>query len=475
MGTRHESSTWDPNRAMQCAVYETHRFCIRLPPYAAFVDDDAVINETLTDATLAVFVHEYVHFVHNVSTVVGWTAYELLLDILALFTRSLDEHARCDEKRLSADDRDSLARSLRAFAALEGARYLPEHPSRAVGLKVVDVVDREEPLDGLNVKLCDVEWKITRRDGSEQNASLSVGALLIEEGVAYLLETSVREGHLQSRTLSATMDDVPLFPYVAYQILCRHLAPSASPLAMARLGLIALNSNRPGAVLSGALRAYEVARSGGLDDNAACEKVRDALSATISDILTRIQGRNLDALPGIYVDRGVLHDGIKQVAKWFAEGLAERQRDIWFDLDWCASDPVDRSLLEARFRRQIPCDIIQERFGANDKPERDVLLTMAPHDLNGVRALQAQFDFLLGHLRSAGLASTVDGGGQPCPFFTSCTLKLRRDEPQICAAQPWTFWQRERSCWYGVAVAGSMGKLAIVIDDDSQNDETAKP
>ena len=459
----------DVDLAARFALYETHRFCIRLPAEASLLEEDGTPRREFDADTLAFFVHEYTHFRHNVSTVAGWAAYELMLQLLSVFTHALDDTGRCDVDRLDEQQRADAAVTARALFLLEGARCLPPRPSPAVKLRVLSIASRAEEIRGVPFAVRDVHWEITRRDGTIEEIALPVGALLIEEGVAYLLETAVRWGKLAFDDNWTLVGGAPLFPYLAFQVLCRARAPSISPLAALRAGLLALNFNRPGEALIRTLDYYRTLRDQGCDDETACEKMRATIAPSLAEMSVRAREEGVAGLARLFEGRGLLHDGSKQVQQWFTEGLAAREADIWFDLAWCSGAKLDPDALSAMIRTTTSCDVIQERFGDPRAIARDALISFSekrkdPQDrtLGGVRALQAQLDFLLGHLTINGITSTPLSGHRPCPYFSVCLLDMRRDAPDTCEHHASRLWTRDPTCWYGAAVAGSLGKVARV-------------
>jgi hypothetical protein len=470
MGTRSELSGLDVDLAARYALYETHRFCIRLPAEASLLDETGSQRAELDPNTLGTFVHEYTHFTHNVSTLAGFAAYELMLHLLGCFSRALDNTGVCTPERLTPTLREDAATAARALFLLEGARNPPPHPSAPVRLRVLSIAARTEQNGGIEIPCRDVRWEITRRDTSIDHADLLAGAFLIEEGIAYLLENAVRRGRLAFDETWSLESGPPLFPYVAYQTLCVALASNISPLAAIRIGLLALNFNRPGEALIRTLNHYKLLRDQGYDDPTACERLRVLIHPGLAEMSERARTENLVAVPPLFKDRGLLQDGIQQVQRWFSAGLAAREKDNWFDLGWCSGASPDPVALSKMLRTSTPCDVIQERYGPDSVPARDALISFSesrkdPHDrtLGGVRALQAQFDFMLGHLTTTGLVGTAQGGGRRCcPFFSVCVLQMRRNDPDTCAHHPWVLWNRNPTCWYGAAVAGTLGKVVRV-------------
>jgi hypothetical protein len=153
----------------------------------------------------------------------------------------------------------------------------------------------------------------------------------------------------------------------------------------------------------------------------------------------------------------LLEDGAAAIAALFRDLLAKRRSNLWFDLEWCSTGEVPNlRALQQLHRSIVPCDIIQERSGSDTDFKRDVLLTARDaREVAGVRALQAQYSFLKAHLRPVlGLKGTDD---PKCPFYTSCPLPLRETEGDVCATRPWARVGLRATCWYGSAVAGTLG------------------
>lgn len=475
MGKRPDLSTLSLDLAARYALYETHRFCIRLPPEASLVDECGLPKEHLDVETLATFVHEYTHFTHNISTLAGWAAYELIIQLVGSFSHTLEDGGTCDPAGLDDNLREDVRIATRALALLEGAYRLPRHPSPPIGLRVAAVHASVERNGGVDFDLRHIHWEVSYRDGSVENHELSLGAHLIEEGIAYLLECAVRHGALAFDEAWTLDTGVPLFPYLAYQTLCRHYSPDMSALTAVRIGLLALNFNRPGEALIKTLEYYQTYRAQGRDDASACVALRTGIAPRLAQMLADARTSNVEALALLFEERGLLAEGIKKVRQWFSDGLQARETDIWFDLDWCSGPAPDSQLLSTRLRSNTPCDVIQERFGF--AVPRDALISFSPtrkdardRTLGGVRALQAQQDFMLGHLDvGTGFVKTGErGAGQACPYFFICVLPMRRDDPETCEHHPWTLWRRDPTCWYGAAVAGTLGRVV-------QSDDMAPP
>lgn len=464
MGSQIDLSELSIDQAMRFALYETHRFCIRLPPEASLLDDFGANRSVLDTNTLAIFVHEYTHFWHNISTVCGWGAFELFIQVLAHFSRALDSTGHCRPDSLTDAERQGVQDAIRALNLLEGTRSFPKHPSHPESLKVLDVLSRTEIHLEVPFAQRVVRWEVTRRDGSIDVLETAIGAFLIEEGIAYLLETFIRRGQAAFDESWTAGNGPPLFPYLAYQILCRSRAPEISAAAAVKIGLLALNYNRPGEALMRTLSAYQALRLDGMNDEEACLSLRRSVAPSLAETSKRVREESLPQLTSLFKNRGRLATGISQIQQWFHEGLSARERDIWFDIVWCSGASLNTDALSRMLQESTPCDVIQTRAGLASDVGRDALITFSraatglSHEvLSGVRTFQAQLDFLLSHLTTSALVPTTQGSGRGCPYFTVCTLRMRTEDSEVCVNQPWTRWSEDPTCWYGAAVAGTLG------------------
>jgi hypothetical protein len=291
MSTRDDLAQVDADLAATLGLYETHRFCLRLAPEVSLLNEDGTSKTTLETDVLVVLVHEYIHYLHNLSTASGFTAYQLFQQLLAVFSNALRHDGTCDPSGLSDDQRDVARNALDALEVTEGVRALPPHPSPVTGLTVVNAQCNPVQVRGVSVQRADVEWDVVRRDGTRRRHTTPIGAFLIEEGIAFTLEECVR---LRRVTFErSNVAPVAMYPYEAFRVLVQAYSEDISALSAVRLGMLALCTNRPGATLLHALAVYKRLRSSGTDDRAACRAVRDSCHAMINTITHRICSSDL--------------------------------------------------------------------------------------------------------------------------------------------------------------------------------------
>jgi hypothetical protein len=473
MSPRDDFAPLEPDLAATLGLYETHRFCLRLAPEVSLLTDEGKAKAQLDADVLVVLLHEYTHFLHNLSTASGFAAYQCFQQLLGVFSNALNDDGTCDPTKLSPDHVAVARSALDALESMEGTRRLPAHASPVTALAVVSACCVPTQVGGVTVQRADVEWAIERRDGTRESFKCPVGAFVIEEGIAFTLEECARLGRVTFDRSGVTPP--PLYPYEAFRVLAQHYDADISALSAIRLGLLALSTNRPGASFLHALDAYRRLRASGADDVSACRTVRGSIDEMIKAITQRICSSELGEISKMHFERGLVTDGHALVLDEFRTLLSRRALDPWFDIAWCHDDgSIDWQALSSLLLTTVPCDTIQERCGGEDDPGRDVLLTfkagsiehddgsVAPTAANsGLRAVQAQFEFLLAHLSpSQGIVATRTPSPRRCPFFTTCTLEMRRSDPTTCREAPWARMTRKGdTCWYGVAVGATLGTV----------------
>ena len=90
--------------------YAPDRFLITLSTKHRLVDRRSLRRKPFTDQTLAVFFHEYIHYLHNVSTARGFWEYNRMLGLWAFFRRTVGGSRESDGSgALGRQDRGSIA------------------------------------------------------------------------------------------------------------------------------------------------------------------------------------------------------------------------------------------------------------------------------------------------------------------------------------------------------------------------------
>ena len=178
----------------------------------------------------------------------------------------------------------------------------------------------------------------------------------------------------------------------------------------------------------------------------------------------------------IYEERGLLEYAMDYLSKIYKKLLNKRLENPFFDLQPFINDEKKIQQLIELFRNIAPCDaIIINKDKMNEEISKDILISFTgnkkwndtsytPTDF--LRVLQCQSHFLVSHinLHKNKFISSENANKKPCPFYTVCNLENRKKSSNTCQNEPWKVFnvKESKSCWYGVAVASTLGSVNIL-------------
>jgi hypothetical protein len=405
-----------------------------------------------------VLMHEYWHYLQNVSTLVGLKAFITWQSLLVPFSKTLQ--ARADgssvgSAALTADEYSQIKQSLEVHMSVRGDRT-PKNRERSE-----DIVSRVTAIDGRAVTL-----SLAKRGYDIGPATYMLGTVAIEESIAWLVE---REA---SAMFSASVPPPPEFPYRTLERLAEHvLDRQLEGPVLAGLGTLSLLSNAPGERLVPLLRAFGriAAREG---DLAALRQLAAGLHPLIRAFRekTRVELSNLVEM---HRGRGLSERAMVHYAKTIDRALELRCEDPLFDLAPFLGQEMDSDTRRGRLTQLIaelpPCDVempLKDETGGvvrsmvtfDPQPDPVSGLALSQH----LRAFQAQLHHVVAHLRTGTPVASSSVPPTHCPFLASCTHPLQKIHPEICKANPWMHVNSpEPLCWYASGISASLGTVKI--------------
>lgn len=405
---------------------------------------------------LAYFFHEWVHFFHNVSTIHGLSAFANLVHLWGHFRSSIGEDGLSRGSASLSDQENLWLHQKFAFSNAERARRPnPLPPGAKVELVTVTGVNfRDASLPGLplttRVIVCDLE--IHNDQGDHFPAKVEIGSHEIVESVAYMLEDRL------TRKCGATPRPLEFAPYYLLRVLAQHVAPTLSDECVAACGLAALQDSDPPSTLLDVLRRAELEKTKGNDPlqfiaNTQSRLLHDARK-WIDERLEEIETRFPNDEPMARAVRKTL-----ATIRWNFEFRRHSPLVEFSLIDLIASDCNTLTQILAVFGG---CAVLQQRPGYDDDVERDVLVEFVlDTDDNqelyeGRRIMHAAFRFVALHAgRDGSLLATseiAETRSNMCPYYTTCTIETRKENPTVCAEKPWQTITQGNLCWYGRAV-----------------------
>lgn len=463
-------------------AYQPNHFLITLDAATPFVsgpDDDPKNNND----HLHVFVHEYWHYWHNISTVSGFKSFAFTQHLLAHFASTLLENADGTSKGglcMDASSASDVATLLRLALDLDGDDA-PE-PDWAADFDLTFTITGTREEDGAlsyqggrkapnprSIIEVDVRWP----DGRTATDEMVLGSLAVEESVAFLVEEQIRQD-----LAGTAFEAPPEFPYRVVERVYEHVVGVTAPSSYypAALGTLALLGTHPGPALIAFTRMFKDAVATGAGEDAALQQVIARCQPILQKTIATVLASDLPELVDMHRGRGLLEGALNHVSDLYVRALKRRREQPLFDLDVVFPKAKAQALQDHQVQFP-PCDLVQERDEPNNFP-RDALYSFdpTPEDSYGhrptdyTRSFQAQQGFLYAHV-DFGRGAFIDSGRAEarCPFFNACQLQFRADNPEVCGKRPWaSYGGADHGCWYSTAVSASLGTVKIKKVNDTR-------
>lgn len=462
-------------RHLQAAAgsYAPNHFLVTLDAATPFISGPDH-NPSENPCVFHIFLHEYWHYLQNVTTVSGFKAFAFTQHLLPPFSKTLLRNAdgtsegnaaltsqECADVRTLLKLHDDLDGQAAPTVALSSDwdvdfQVVGTRQSQATHTYATRIAP--SPIVTLDVEC-------TWSDESRAVEQLQLGALAIEESVAFLVEEQARQA-----IGGAQFEAPPVFPYRVAERTLEHLWGYPPPAFItAALGTLALLTTHPGPGFVQLARAFHAEIEAGADHDSALGTVQQVHQQSVRPIISTILDHDLPGLEQMHQGRGLMQGAVAHVGSTMRRALSRRLREPLFDLR--AVFPTASAGSVAVLQRDFPsCDVVQERAPILGVFPRDVIYSLDPADPDALgnepssytRSLQAQQDFVSSHLDRSGSFVPSSQCQSRCPYYDACHLPLRSNCAGVCEQTPWlSNFEPDGSCWYATAVAATLGRVQV--------------
>ncbi|MGP5371043.1 hypothetical protein ACTXN4_26735 [Pseudomonas helleri] len=432
---------------------------IKLPPNLSHMvsTDDGLDLSNPFEASL--FLHEWAHYIHNISTLNGMYLFSSMLTLWSDFRWKLDRNgsASADEKL----HKGRIFNVLRAHGHIKKSRLTHPTPAlleeRRFDAKVLSIGVITAPLIPRLPRFQERSTTIKLKlDVGGEKVDAAIGVVEILECLAYSLE----ERYLRDQ------GELPTAPKIApYQLVSKfaqHIAPNIQSDDIIRVCICSLQTADP------ALDLYQfllVCSAKPLSEIRGYleEQSRSALKANsdnIENMLKMVQ----DLFPLVEP----MAISVWRLTLLMQTYLKRRQIHPFFELELlddakALDEEVRSQLLGVMIAKSSVCRMYLTRNGDPDQVLRDDIASFKYHkDLFrelefGYNKLHASFHYTMLHLdgkafRNEDSLAKLKSDARICPFYSACPYDLRKNEPSICKSTPWKSLSRTvsvgNSCWY---------------------------
>lgn len=418
--------------------------------FPAFADPEK-LDGFINPEQFGVFFHEWVHFLHNISTINGFSIFCTQSILWSNFRWAMNNQDVC----LGSNDMDPkhIESNKKFFSYIYSNRRqheckLPDYA------KANDLFFKEAIIHDMEVAngsvLCTSLIKCTI-SYSENNYNLDLGVLEILESAAFMLECRC------INAMNGSPQKPPFYPYHTIKGLAAKIAPSLNDEDIICCMLASLQSNNPPQVLFNLLEKCESLHSDCRYEYlvADVKKQLNEQEQSISDTLCQ----TIHMFP---VDEP-MGNFIKLTLNRISNNLKCRKQNPFFELDIIKKITEKTELMNEIIQQFGGCTIIQVRNGDDNEPQRDIMYDFLLPENNesvlfGSKMLRACFHFIFIHLKLSGeIIKTENLSISPhnkCPFYTVCSASVRTNNSNICAESPWKSMSINDNygCYYAAAI-----------------------
>ncbi len=434
----------DHNSSANYGVYMTHSFISIFKP-------EVDLSNSANSGALPTHIHEYLHYLQNISTTAGLTINLLMHAIMAAVVNGY----QFSGGQIGAKKDDKIWSDLveDCFDTIKFVR------GDSLGLKgPCEIIATEEFLyRGLVGNQTGLKVTIQR---NSESMTVAVGSDLINEGIAYEVEKTIwSEAHLVG------VDSVtPYFPYKFFGDLTDYLAGrKLTSEEKISLGVMALMSQSPGHSL--------MTGCGSIGSTKAYAEFAAVQARSFSDFA----GKNVPDLIAntvlFYQKSDFFIHPFRAYASIIVDACNKRIKNPFLEKNFIhlkepseflslVSDTMPHLFIQKKYDGTSTSDLVGafawEYSLEHKAKERLYALCLGIH-------------FVAQHFnKTTQISSTGDLRPKPCPFSGGCEVESARGNLSICKTRPWMYanvlWNKDKgSCWYQAAIYAltpEPGKLA---------------
>lgn len=440
-------TTYEQLSSAAIGVYSTSSFFTRFKSFADLFPTDG----NPYPGAIPTHVHEFVHYLHNISTTAGIRT--VFLANAAVFTAA--QYLIKDKKWVGKSSSESTHE--------DDIRFFVNHLNFILGSFDKNLGDKNKRqenfwqishLQSYNQdyfpKLFAYQVTISGMLGNETvDVVLKIGLNFITEGVAYEVEREVwKKNNVSSKTIDA---NTPIFPYLTYEPLVDYLVGRpTSPLERIKVGNAALMHYSPSQGFVDACLALR-------KSTAWFEKYLHDSIGNFDSYLDGDFEEKIGRLKEFYAHTDKLLVPFEHYVSRLKSTSKKRVKNPCFEelffqekLTSKTFSEISSSLAEHVVVQEKADGIAVVDYLGN----QNGLASSSDEDITWFIVLCSAIHFVKQHFTTDGrIAETKSLKDARCPFSGACHVELTEGNPEICKKSPWKFEPKTKEnrkgvCWY---------------------------
>lgn len=396
-----------------------------------------------------VFIHEYWHYLQNITTLHGIMSFCSNQHLLSVFSNTLKQDGTSFGSYKLSEELRSKAKEfieIRKIANGDRGRDHDEH----ILSEVTSIVKNQITFE--------LRWPGNYYRKSE---TLNLGAHIIKESIAHIVECKV------ARLLEMPSPKAPEFPYSVLYRIFKFIAKDIDDdsIFIAALGTLALLTLNPGLHIEPLFEEYRNLRKAQKSpSDTLLEISKNKITPFLITIYETLKNEDLNSILNSHRGRGTSEKAVKFIIEQSINGLARRIIDPLFDIRPFIEtekgvEPIE-VIIEMAKNEFPPCDLSSNgkilSFLSGEEDENGLNISQY------LRSFQAQQEFMMMHLKGDGFASSSELSSKTCSYYKICTHPTRTIQENNCKEKPWANYTATTiGCWFTNGVSATLGPTQI--------------
>ncbi|HFV9294370.1 TPA: hypothetical protein ACIAIE_004245 [Serratia fonticola] len=418
--------------------------------FPALTDPDNLVGFTNPEQ-FGFFFHEWIHFLHNISTINGFSLFSAQIILWSNFRWTMNNKEVSDGSggmvQNNIEDNGKLLNYIISNRKWHQCSLPNDVKESNLYFEEPQIHDMEA-VNGYVYSTSLIKCTINY-SGNKYN--IEIGVLEILESVAFMLECEC------VKKMNGTPQNSPFYPYHIIKNLAGKIAPSLSDEIIICCMLASLQSNDPPQVLFKLLKESE-----SLGDNCRYENLVSRVKEQLAEQDENIN-KTFTQIHSLFPVDEPMGSFVKLTLNRIKNNLNFRENNPFFELNIIKKVSEQVEQMNDFIKQFGGCTIIQKRYDDDEKPLCDIMydFKLPEHDestLFGSKMLRACFHFILLHYKPTGeIVNTVNldvSSKNKCPFYTVCGSSIRTSNSNVCAESPWKSMliNDNKDCYYASAI-----------------------